>query len=364
MPVLALLPLAASTCVSADEVGDAGKTKAVRQLLTDNCSACHNADDRNGKIDVELLLKEFDPAADSRDWEKIEEAVVQGRMPPKSEQALTPQQIETVRSWFHDRFVMVDGVQHAGRVAPRRLTREELQNTLEDLLHINIRAEVTNSRLHVIPDTIIEKFFSAGVVGESGFSNDAEMLRQESIDIQTYARCFSLVLSTLDSSPDARTALLGTADLPPEPKTQDVRSIIERFAGRAFRRPVTPLESEAIVAVFDKEAERGRSSYVAMKSAFLAVLLSPQFLFRLEEPVDESAPVSDVELATRLSYFLWSTSPDEELQKLAGQGRLNNDDVLRQQVPMRMTTDWRSESNPTGALSPSSCAHNSSRRCQ
>ena len=139
------------------------------------------------------------------------------------------------------------GIQHAGYVLPRRLTREELQNTLEDILYIPIRSEVTNSRLHVIPDSLVEKFFTTGVIGTSGFSNDARTLANESIDLQKYASCYSLLLSRLDSDDQAREQLFGRAEKPLNLTHAEVGEFIQRFGRAAFRRDLTKAEGEASV---------------------------------------------------------------------------------------------------------------------
>ncbi|GEM_PF-1074345 len=321
---------------------------SVSVIFKTRCLECHDSDSKSGGIDLEARLEAFDAEKDVDDWAKIEHAIVSGKMPPPSEAILTELQKQEFNAWFNTEFVMPEGVLHPGPNLPRRVTREELQNTLEDILHVDLRVTVTNSRLHVIPDTIIEKFFSAGVIGDSGFSNDAVTLSQESIDIQTYSRCFSLVLSLLDSNEKARKQLFGQSSLPKEFSTEDARPLIESFARSAWRRKGTTEEITALTDVF-KQVSQNESSYEGLKASMLAALLSPSFLFRLEDTVavaegsdDTAAPptamVSPTELAVRLSYFLWSAPPDEELTRLAENGTLQDDEVLRQQV-RRMLAD-------------------------
>lgn len=310
---------------------------SLRKAFETHCIECHNADLKNGGIDLDKMSAEFDSVGDLDRWVKVESAIVAGKMPPTGEERLTPQRIELFSAWFHGHFVKPGGIQQSGPLQPRRLTREELQNTLEDILHVDIRETVTNSRLHVIPDTIIEKFFPVGVRGTSGFSNDATTLSKESIDIQTYARCFALVLSRLDSNQEARAQLFGNSVLSAETSLQDARQMIERFGRAAFRRNLTAAELDAFFAVYQQMAN-SRTSYESLKSAFLAILLSPQFLYRFEELPETNSPVQDNELAVRLSYFLWSSPPDQTLLELAAQGELNQAEVLKQQVG-RMLAD-------------------------
>ncbi|MCB1127837.1 MAG: DUF1592 domain-containing protein, partial [Verrucomicrobiae bacterium] len=109
--------------------------------------------------------------------------------------------------------------------------------------------------------------------------------------------------------------------------TQTARVLIERFARRAFRRPVTQTELDRLSSLYEQAVEDGGSFEASVRVALEAVLVSPRFLFRLESqpnPGDpaEVQPLDEFALATRLSYFLWSTMPDEELLRLAGENRL------------------------------------------
>ncbi len=122
------------------------------------------------------------------------------------------------------------------------------------------------------------------------------------------------------------------------------RQNLKPLLRRAFRRPVNDGEVEPFVRFAKLAQDRKQPFERAMQVALQAVLVSPQFLFRIEDPAASgpaSRAISDHELATRLSYFLWSSMPDEELFKLADQGQLHNDDVLTAQVD-RMLADPRS----------------------
>ncbi|MAT14113.1 MAG: hypothetical protein CMJ46_02455 [Planctomyces sp.] len=124
------------------------------------------------------------------------------------------------------------------------------------------------------------------------------------------------------------------------------RRIMTNFASRAYRRPATDEEIERLVALVNESTAEGRTFKEAMQLAFKTVLVSPHFLFRPEinaGPDDPSRKhaISDYELASRLSYFLWSSMPDDELFTIAASGRLHQDDVLEQQV-QRMLRDPKS----------------------
>lgn len=129
------------------------------------------------------------------------------------------------------------------------------------------------------------------------------------------------------------------------------RAIIEPFAYRAFRRPPRPHEVDALLKVFALADGQDLGFTDSVKLMMKAVLVSPQFLYRTPEdgaaPSADGArpaaivPLGDHDLATRLSYFLWATMPDDELLQLARAGRLRDPVVLAAQV-RRLIADPRS----------------------
>ena len=110
--------------------------------------------------------------------------------------------------------------------------------------------------------------------------------------------------------------------------------IITDLARRAFRKPVTPAEVEKIVDLV-KLAEKEEGSFAeGLAVGIQAILISPEFLFRIEhdEPKAASHQISQHELATRLSYFLWTSMPDDELRRAADAGKLRDPKVLAAQL--------------------------------
>ena len=128
--------------------------------------------------------------------------------------------------------------------------------------------------------------------------------------------------------PPGRLYLLGDVDVQTA-TVEDARRIIERILPQAFRRPVSASEADAYVALFQEAVASGRSFTSALRVSLKAVLCSPQFLF-LEEA--GSPNIDPYALAARLSYFLWSSMPDQELVSLADSGQLRDPLVLRGQV--------------------------------
>jgi hypothetical protein len=122
---------------------------------------------------------------------------------------------------------------------------------------------------------------------------------------------------------------------------QQQQALLE-FAARAYRRPLAEKEKGDLNALYATLLEKGITHREAFRSVLARVLVAPAFLFRIEQapPGKEAGPVNDWELASRLSYFLWSSAPDEELRQLAAAGRLKDPQVTAQQV-QRMIQDAR-----------------------
>ena len=120
--------------------------------------------------------------------------------------------------------------------------------------------------------------------------------------------------------------------------------IVENLARRAFRRPVTAEDVNPLMAFYKAGSATGGFEG-GVRDALSAILASPHFLYRAESGVGTAATrtLTDLELASRLSFFLWSSLPDEELLKLAVESRLRNPDVLAGQVS-RMLADSRAKS--------------------
>jgi len=117
-------------------------------------------------------------------------------------------------------------------------------------------------------------------------------------------------------------------ELAPEDPRASASQAIEQFATRAFRRPLEPGEADRFVQLAMVELDAQRPFIDALRVAFRAVLTSPQFLLFMEAP----GKLDDYALASRLSYFLWSTLPDDELLALAAQKKLTQPAVLRAQT--------------------------------
>lgn len=124
------------------------------------------------------------------------------------------------------------------------------------------------------------------------------------------------------------------------------REIVTRFAAHAYRRPVKPDEVERCLALYDAAEKKGQRFELRVRAALYRVLVSPHFLFRVELdpaglPAGTTYLIGEYELASRLSYFLWNSMPDDELFALASKGQLRAN--LEAQV-RRMVRDPKSQS--------------------
>ena len=133
----------------------------------------------------------------------------------------------------------------------------------------------------------------------------------------------------------------------PEPGKEQAkaRDVIARFATRAFRRPAETSEVDRLMMLFDIGHKQGQPFETAIKLPLKAVLVSPNFLFMVEMDPDKETEVRELnsyELATRLSYFLWSSMPDDELFDAAKRGELQTPKGMQTQIA-RMLRDPKSE---------------------
>ncbi|RKI60338.1 DUF1592 domain-containing protein [Corallococcus sp. AB049A] len=208
-----------------------------------------------------------------------------------------------------------------GRVTLHRLNRAEYDNTVRDLL-----GETGSPASSFPPD---DHGF--------GFDNNADVLSMSPLLMEKYSHAAEAMVESAWTRGAFKTCVLDPAK--PEACARD---LLKTFARRAWRRPVTAEEVERLVAFVTLARQQGDAPEVGVKLALRTVLVSPHFLFRVELDAAPTStaphPISDLELASRLSYFLWSSMPDEALLQAAEGGRLHEPEVLEAQV-RRMLAD-------------------------
>jgi hypothetical protein len=223
------------------------------------------------------------------------------------------------------------GPRDPGRVTLHRLNRAEYDNTVRDLLGDTTRPS---------------RDFPADDHGY-GFDNNADVLSLGPLLMEKYSAAAEKLVEATWKQDATRTPPLVRICAPdPADPLPCGRQILERFARRAWRRPVTSTEVDRLTGFLSLAKQQGDGFDAGMKLALRAVLLSPHFLYRVEldpQPAStEPHRLNDYELASRLSYFLWSSMPDEALLAAADAGALRTPEQLEQQV-RRMIADPKAE---------------------
>ena len=223
-----------------------------------------------------------------------------------------------------------------GRVPLRRLNRAEYCNTVRDLLGTSQRP--------------CDNFPQDNVI--FGFDTIAEVQSLSSLHLELYEQAATSLIDEVMALPatDARRANLLTCQPSAADPKPCVLQILKGFAERAFRRPVAPDELSDYVALLDVASAQAGTVDDGLRLGLRAILLSPNFLFRVElDPAPDSPavhPLSDYELASRVSYSLWSTMPDGPLFSTAANGTLHDPAELERQVA-RMLQDPRAHAITT-----------------
>ena len=142
--------------------------------------------------------------------------------------------------------------------------------------------------------------------------------------------------------PAHHTRILFPSDLAETDPVAYAREVLDRFMRRAFRRPVVSEEVDMMVAYFQEVRPTFGTFEEAMRETLAMVLVSPDFLYLVEPSSGKIRDLTDHELASRLSYFLWSSMPDDRLFELASTGQLRNPETLTSEVD-RLINDPRSQ---------------------
>lgn len=229
-----------------------------------------------------------------------------------------------------------------------RLTKTKLQ-ALEKVAESKARAEGVKYKKKNIYDQLLESGLNPYIVNRfnkyyvpPSNENDTRPL-PDKFTGTIWLHPFSRVKFT--PAPDSHHVFTAKPGLGLVSKQLAAKIILKQFASRAFRRRVTDVELDQLLGPCNVMLKEGKPFRSSVQSSLLATLVSPHFLFRPEQgPVDEKDhKLTPYELASRLSYFLWMSIPDDELTKAAADGRLVDDEVLLRQID-RMLKDSKSTS--------------------
>src|SRR4051812_3151111 len=292
------------------------------------CIPCHqNARPTRAGVNFSPALKAPGHAAFTEQWKKADARVKAHDMPPKG----APQPDDAGRRMFGEWLPKLKYLsdKDPGPFVIRRLTKTEYGNTLRDLFGVD------PSIADGLPDE----------VSGQGYLNSLS-----SLQLEQYLTIADKVLRQIVAPQGGRRTeiekrLFGQSATPGNHPRQAAREVARSLARKAYRRPPTEAELDVLGATFDL-GRRNKLTYPqALHLMLKAVLVSPQFLFITPAGEAESStgivPLDDHQLASRLSYLLWATMPDDELMTLADSGRLHEPAVLKAQAK-RLLDDRRS----------------------
>lgn len=453
---------------AAEPVAKDSYADRIRPLLEEYCGACHDPADSSSDVKFLTAATAEHVTRDAARWRIVAQQLRNRVMPPESELQPSEEERAEIAGWIEQHLVATacDCGESAPPVTTRRLNRDEYQNTVRDLIGLELdlanlfptdgsggEGFDNNGETLFLPPLVMERFLETAeqIVDEAivtpplrqhvgpdemqpplpqeqrerlltgnqpasltlrvfqtgdyaitanltalgptdsasavalkidgiqahRFEKIATASSGESTELRTVVHlaagvhriAFQSVAATSEirlggvsiaeqqepadeAKQRAHQRLLGRAADKAFPASNSKRralanNILRDFARRAYRRPVTDDEIQTLVRLYDRGAERGEPFAQAIKLPIKAVLVSPHFLFRFESPPQgpELEPLPDTELAVRLSYFLWSSMPDEELFRAAEAGELSQPAELRRQV-RRMLEDEKGTALP------------------
>jgi len=319
--------------------------REVRPLLAKYCLDCHGEDKAEAELNLAVQTDAAALLAARRKWQRVAEVLFAQQMPPEDKPQPSAEQREQMARFAESVLDLPDpdGRRNPGEVALRRLNQVEYNNTVFDLFGI-LKPRTYFDPRRGMPETVrlvphrdqrpTVVTLPPDDVGY-GYDNIGEVLSLPPFLMEKYFTAAGQVVEKAEEGGRLRAMIDRSGRFDNE--AEQARYIIADFAPRAFRRPVPEQELERYVALYRLAADKGEPLNKALKVPLSALLVSPHFLFRVENGVaDEEEngvrPVSDHELASRLSYFLWSTMPDDELMRLADEGKLRDYEVLEAQV--------------------------------
>ncbi len=321
-PLLFWLIISSSAFAAAVDAVNQTLDHDLLPLIEQRCISCHDADTKKGDISFEFLRHPGATRHDIRLWGKVREQIRAGTMPPKAKPPLEAPQRDLFLHWIqsNENAVLEMPATQPGPARSRRLNREEYSNTLRDLLGIAKRPG--------------DKFPADGAGGE-GFANNADTLSLSPLLIEKYLGAAEEAIAEAWQRGDLRQRLIAPVTSDKLPPDTGAELALRPFLIRAFRRPPAEPEVQALLTVFRQAWQRKPSWDDAMKVMFKAALVTPAFLF-IEETArtgtPQPRPLTSYEMASHLSYFLWSSMPDEELLRLAAENKLQDDAILDSQA--------------------------------
>ena len=320
------------TCAGDDRQEiDVAFSKEVVPFLREYCTDCHQGEDPDANLALDRFEYSANVNTEFETWERVRRMVVERQMPPSDasqpDQADVLKFIEAIDRQLDS--LECESEKHPGRVTIRRLNRVEYNNTIGDLFGLD---------LHIADS------FPSDDVGD-GFDNIGEVLSISPILMEKYVDAARTIAEKVFEDDRAKkTVIVETAKSDNE-RVEVARRNLRQLTTRVFRRPISDSHLDRLFELMVVAFRSGASENEIYQTVLTASLASPEFLFRIEtdpEGDDTVRQLDDYELASRLSYFLWSSTPDDELLEAAGRGELSNREGLVRQT-QRMLGDPKSQ---------------------
>lgn len=356
----------------------------VRPFLKNFCLDCHSGDGAESDLDLDRFANTDDVTADLECWSRVLTRLEQGDMPPSDAAQPKPKAKQAIQDWIFQKISSSDKSSlRLGRL--RRLNRVEYENTIRELFRLSRHCFNNSARIIRTDDYFqpasgkmpryvlaVSHFLNAdrrysdmpGVSNlpvdppvEHGFANDQDALSLSPLLMEKYFEVSSSMLNNLEFPHICGiwdSMFMPSGGEEAKAAREQSREQIAMFLPRAFRRRVTKDELNRYHKLFDREFAESNSYTEAMKTTVSAILVSPSFLYRQEFFVpakDDSSQDSNVmdenyAMASRLSYFLWGSMPDDALFQAAREKRLTTSVGLSAEVE-RMMKDRRIKSLST-----------------
>lgn len=323
----------------------------LRPLLDRHCFECHNTGNTKGGVNLDNYKEQERVIKDGQFWLKVLDQIKTREMPPNTKPALSETEY-TILVQGIDSVLQSSLREHKpGHIVIRRLSHSEYQYTVLDLLGVEFDAK---------------RYFPSDASGGGGFDNQGGALYITPLKFERYYDAADAIIQKVYEDEEkwknivpfdyeqtwwqrfanwVKSVFSDTYSEVNPPHLAAQKALMP-FATKAYRRFLKEDEKTRLTDLFMDVYEQSdsldnpRRFNESIAQAFKSVLVSPHFLYRAEEepPVRGTYPLSNFELATRLSYFLWSSMPDQELFSLAYLGKLQDTVVLEAQV-RRMLAD-------------------------
>ena len=346
----------------------------IQPVFQQSCVKCHGQDGKvKGKVNLIKIKGVDDLLSDLDQLQDILDVLDEHEMPPEKEPDLEPE--------LRNQMVLeLQKILNKGAVASRgyaptpirRMNRFQYNNAVMDLLKLKVVVfplpermmrdrsgyfrpetgkmpkEVVVSSRQLGKSALIEPRlagvgpFPQDLRAEHGYDNRGDHLTLSPMLMDAFFKLGRRIVQS--SNFDKRFVGIWQEFFVPPAKAaqldEEVRKRLTIFLRRAFRRPAEEDVLERYVNYVNGQVKSGKEFTEAMKEVVSAVLASPQFLYLYDKPADgqKIEPLEGYELASRLSFFLWGSIPDDKLLELAGNGQLNDKEVLKGQVS-RMLLD-------------------------